>query len=180
MLERTAGKLKRDVSLIIENIGEVIKTTRTAKKWSMAKLAEEAAISSSLISDLENNKGKTPNIYTLIAIARALDIPDETFIEKIWKNVSKENKVISNDVKLRTALLDYGVPEQYIGNIMDYITFFTAINSIEFNSKVIKETYEKQMALHPGIDNVRIDNDFVKACKDNLEKIATIKENLQK
>ena len=146
----------------------------------MAQLANMSNLSSSLISDLENHKGKTPNIYTLVAIARALDIPDGTFIEKIWQNVNIHNKEISDDNKLRTALLDYGVPEQYVKNIMDYATFLASISKVELNSKVIVEHYNKRInSDNYGFDFVKIDEDIFKACVDNLLTIAELKKNLQ-
>ena len=180
MRERSCGILKRDVDIIVNNIGDLIRNTRTAKNISMAQLAKMYNLSSSLISDLENHKGKTPNIYTLVAIARALDIPDGTFIEKIWQNVNIHNKEISDDNKLRTALLDYGVPEQYVKNIMDYATFLASISKVELNSKVIVEHYNKRInSDNYGFDFVKIDEDIFKACVDNLLTIAELKKNLQ-
>ena len=111
---------KEDMQLILKNISELIRTSRQDKGWSMANLANKSGISSSLISDLENNKGKVPNIFTLIAIARALEIPDETFIASIWNNVSPACNKIKPEDKIRTALSEYGVPNVAITNIMLY------------------------------------------------------------
>ena len=118
---------KDDMKLILKNIGELIRTSRQNKGWSMANLANKSGISSSLISDLENNKGKVPNIFTLIAIARALEIPDETFIASIWNNVSPACNKIKPEDKIRTALSEYGVPNVAITNIMLYAKIFARL-----------------------------------------------------
>ena len=118
---------KDDMKLILKNISELIRTSRQDKGWSMANLANKSGISSSLISDLENNKGKVPNIFTLIAIARALEIPDETFIASIWNNVSPACNKIKPEDKIRTALSEYGVPNVAITNIMLYAKIFARL-----------------------------------------------------
>lgn len=113
-----------EVTNILKNIGEMIKTERTKKNWSMADLADKSGISSSLISDLENKKGKVPNIFTLISIARALNLADDEFIKSFWrqsKTVRRKNKQSEQESEVRKSLLEYGIPQKALGGVMDYI-----------------------------------------------------------
>lgn len=116
-------KLREEVNAIINNFGKLIKEIRHEKKWSMAKLEKESGISQSLISDLENNKGKMPNIFTLVSIARALDFSDETFIEYLWGHVPTKNTDIDKNKKLEQALLNVGVSPKQLEGVMTYIDF---------------------------------------------------------
>lgn len=56
------------------NIGNAIKTCRTRRNISRAKLAEVTGFSVSYLSLLERNK-RDPNISTLEKISDALDVP---------------------------------------------------------------------------------------------------------
>lgn len=115
---------EEEVKGILRNIGEMIKAARNNKGWSMAQLAEKSGISSSLISDLENNKGKVPNICTLISIARALNLADDEFIKGFWnksKTVRKKNKQSVQETVVSNALLEYGIPQKALSGVMNYI-----------------------------------------------------------
>lgn len=148
------SELREDINKVLANFGKMVKETRQLKKWSTTKLAEESGISQSLISDLENNKGKVPNIYTLVAIARALDLPDETFVEQIWKNINKKsNSEQKNEFLLEKALREYGVPIESLNDIIIYIKYLVFMKDI---NKKFKQ------------DNVKISKDIDIILKEHL------------
>ena len=63
-------------------IGELIREKRQKKGWSMQNLGDVANITTAYISDIENNKKKTPPANdTLIRIAQALDMSTEQMNE---------------------------------------------------------------------------------------------------
>ncbi len=116
----TAKGLKKITQNALYKIGDLINLTRKEKGLNLAKLYELSGISSSIISDLENHKGATPNIHTLIAIANALELPKETFIKIIvdsFKECKKSDKINA----LKIALTEYGLPSKYLEPVIDYI-----------------------------------------------------------
>ena len=59
-------------------LGETIKSIRIRKKLTIKDVAEKAQITSSLLSQIENNKAN-PSINSLMAIAKALNVPISAF-----------------------------------------------------------------------------------------------------
>jgi transcriptional regulator with XRE-family HTH domain len=55
-------------------LGDVIRKIRTTKKMTIKKIAAEAGVTSSLLSQIENNKAN-PSVNSLMAIAKALKVP---------------------------------------------------------------------------------------------------------
>lgn len=159
---------KDDMKLILKNIGELIRTSRQNKGWSMANLATKSGISSSLISDLENNKGKVPNIFTLVAIARALEIPDETFISSIWSKVSSTCSRIKLEDRLRTALSEYGVPSRFITNIMEYAKIISALSYTSQMAKMQGLIFKYEQEQGTNINNVEPMPEYKQAMSELL------------
>jgi transcriptional regulator with XRE-family HTH domain len=60
-------------------IGARIRRTREAKGWTQRQLAYEVDIAEAQISRWENGRAM-PNPQSLEAVARALDVPAETFL----------------------------------------------------------------------------------------------------
>jgi transcriptional regulator with XRE-family HTH domain len=122
-----------EVKGILKNIGEMIRNARINKRWSMAQLAEKSGISSSLISDLENNKGKVPNIFTLISIARALNLADDEFINGFWnqaKTIPKRQEQTSLESTIRHDLQNYGLPQKALIEIMNIINILMLVKKM--------------------------------------------------
>ncbi|WP_010677017.1 helix-turn-helix domain-containing protein [Bacillus timonensis] len=61
----------------MERVGHRIREMRDERKWSQAKLAEEAGISENYISDIENNArpGASLGMYKKIADALGISLP---------------------------------------------------------------------------------------------------------
>lgn len=61
--------------VLVETLGEQIRTTRTKLGWSQGYLANKAGISKSVISSLELGKNTNPSIRTLWKVGNALGMP---------------------------------------------------------------------------------------------------------
>lgn len=61
-------------------LGDVIKKIRMEKQLTIKGVAERANVSSSLLSQIENNKAN-PSINSLMAIAKALNVPIGSFFD---------------------------------------------------------------------------------------------------
>lgn len=61
-------------------LGDVIRKTRTEKQLTIKEVAERANITSSLLSQIEKNKAN-PSINSLMAIAKALNVPIGSFFD---------------------------------------------------------------------------------------------------
>ena len=59
---------------IAEAVGAEVRKIRLAKGWSLAKLAEEADVSSTFLGSVERG-AKVPTVTTLVRISRALGVP---------------------------------------------------------------------------------------------------------
>lgn len=61
-------------------LGDIIKRTRLEKRKTIKDVAEEANVTISLLSQIENNKAN-PSINSLMAIAKALKVPIGSFFD---------------------------------------------------------------------------------------------------
>ena len=61
-------------------LGDIIKKTRLEKLKTIKDVAEEANVTISLLSQIENNKAN-PSIKSLMAIAKALNVPISSFFD---------------------------------------------------------------------------------------------------
>lgn len=61
-------------------LGDIIRKIRTEKKVTIKKVAASAGVTSSLLSQIENNKAN-PSVNSLMAIAKALKVPMSTFFD---------------------------------------------------------------------------------------------------
>ena len=57
------------------SLGDIVRGSRKKRGWSQEHLAEVAGIDQNDVSRVETGKSKNPQEQTLLAIARALDIP---------------------------------------------------------------------------------------------------------
>ena len=174
------NKLKEKVLMLLCNIGDIIKSTRDSKKIKISDLSKLSGVSPSVISDLENHKGVMPSIYTLISIANALELPEETFLELIWSNINK--KITFDNLpkleKLKSVLTDYGLPVSCMNRVIDYIDYYVALDQIENNYKVINLIYESELSNGTQYDNIMLDPTLIMETKKNIERIEKIKAGL--
>lgn len=167
---------------VLHDIGNTIKDARTRHNLTMAKLAEKAGVSSSVISDLENYKNIPPNIQTLMRLANALELPEETFLKKIWVNITKQNahRDMHATEKLRLALSEYGLPTVCIGRIIDQVNYYTSLNYIEGNYKIIDLIYESELKNGTKIEDIVLDPLLILEAKKNIDIIRDIKNRVLK
>jgi transcriptional regulator with XRE-family HTH domain len=64
----------------IHMLGDIIRKIRTDKKVTIKEIAAKAGVTSSLLSQIENNKAN-PSVNSLMAIAKALKVPMSTFFD---------------------------------------------------------------------------------------------------
>jgi HTH-type transcriptional regulator, competence development regulator len=84
----------------MSDVGQEIRRLREAKGWSQPKLAVEAGVAVSGVSQIENGK-RNPDSSTLVKLARALDVDVRDFFPKTQTSLPLENgKLIDRaDVK---------------------------------------------------------------------------------
>lgn len=63
-----------DVGSVAEALGHRIRDLRRAKQWTQMRLAAEAGINSTWLTEIERGK-RNPTLKTLVGIANALDVP---------------------------------------------------------------------------------------------------------
>ncbi len=186
MNKKEKAELKEKVKKVIENIGDFVKKGREDKGWSMSKLAEESGVSSSLISDLENKKGKMPNIFTLIVIAKTLELPDETFVNAIWDSVGKKEPTKKGNINyLKTALNNYGLPSKDMNNVLEYISYFMAMEDISsasaylmhVHSLILDSISKCDKACGDAISDKKF---FNQEGKESLDKLLNIRNQFNK
>ena len=61
-------------------LGDIIRKIRTDKKVTIKEIAAKAGVTSSLLSQIENNKAN-PSVNSLMAIAKALETPMSSFFD---------------------------------------------------------------------------------------------------
>jgi len=171
-------KLRDKVNQLLDDIGDLIRNERTNKNIKMAQLSEMAGVSSSVISDLENHKGVMPNIFTLISIANALDLPNETFINMMWGNLDERNTLedIGKQERLKAALSDYGLRANYIDRVINQVNYYISLENLEIGCKLINDLCERKLA--KGAESVRIDAIMFTEIKKNVDRIAKAKADL--
>ena len=170
---------KNKVKRILRDVGDLIKTTRDRRKMTMSELAQKAGVSSSVISDLENYKGIMPNIYTLLTIANALELPEETLLEIICKKATRKNdeKNINKLDKIIKLMVEYGVSPIFVREIIEYMQYFIAISKIKNTMGIITSIYklEEQEGTKPHL--VNIDSEYYEEVYDKLKQIEEIAQN---
>ena len=80
--------LKRRISLKEKTIyiGEVISTLRKEKGLTQEKLANNIYLDRSYLSEIERNI-KAPSLYTILKLAKGLDMPPEDLIKNIYQSI---------------------------------------------------------------------------------------------
>ncbi len=77
------------------DVGQEVRRLREAKGWSQPKLAVEAGVAVSGVSQIENGK-RNPNSGTLLKLAKALDVDVADFFPKgqapLWSDESVEER----------------------------------------------------------------------------------------
>ena len=131
-------------STIQRLLGKLIRDTRNEKRLSLRKLAEEASVSLTLLTEIENGK-KIPNIETILKLAYTLEIPlTDIFNENILPAKCKEESGdCVNDMKQESTyneclfLIEKFLAEAKfdnadileIHNFIDYIKFRQTVNT---------------------------------------------------
>lgn len=174
------NKLREKVEKALENIGDLIKKERKRKDIKIAKLSALAGVSSSVISDLENHKGVMPNIYTLVAIADALDLPDETFLNVIWGNVANKKTLdnVGKQERLKAVLSDYGLKANYMDKVISQVNYYISLENLDIDLKTINTIYETELSNGTKFNNISLDPVLIMEIKKNADRIEKAKADL--
>ena len=62
------------MNLVMKTIGERVKNRRKELGWTLAEVSSKSGLSKGFLSDLENNKRKSPNGNTLGSLSEALSL----------------------------------------------------------------------------------------------------------
>jgi DNA-binding NtrC family response regulator len=81
-LLKEKGVFVEDESVINQRIGQHIKESRLKKNWTIARLAAQARLSKSLISQIENAKNSA-SLLSLARIARSLNVPLSDLVQDL-------------------------------------------------------------------------------------------------
>lgn len=113
------AKIQEEVKTVIRRFGAIVAKTRKDKEMKLQELSQKSGVSIGVISDLENGKDKIPNLYTLIALAKTLEIKNDEFLRTIFGEVIHKDpaKKAPSDM-LVDALVAYGVPNDIAANIL--------------------------------------------------------------
>lgn len=118
-ISQNIRQLQEEVKTIIRRFGAIVAKTRKDKGMKLQELSQKSGVSIGVISDLENGKDKIPNLYTLIALAKTLEIKNDEFLQTIFGEIIHKdpNKKAPSDM-LVEALVAYGVPSDIAANIL--------------------------------------------------------------
>lgn len=128
-------KMQEEVKTIIRKFGAIVAKMRKDKEIKLQELSKKSGVSIGVISDLENGKDKIPNLYTLIALARTLEIKNDEFLQIIFGEIVHKDptKKAPRDM-LVDALVACGVPNDVAANILVGIDLFYGEHSIKNKS----------------------------------------------
>lgn len=130
--------IKDDVKEIMIRFGSCVASTREEKKITLKQLSQSTGLSIGAISELESyskdtvdkEKVKIPSLYTIIALAMALEIDLSMFNEVVYPVKNKENTTKQNETVLRDTLKKLNVPHKAITSIMTYINILSNIGDM--------------------------------------------------
>jgi len=119
-------------------IGDKIKALRAEKGWSMRKLADEAGIDASMISDYEK-KGVIPRDQAIFKLAKAFGVKKEVILEDEDVNSNSFDPKLFNQLLNQLPDLDEKAKTSLIP-IFVYYTEQKAIRDLVLNSYKGKNT----------------------------------------
>lgn len=125
-------EMQNDVKDIIKNFGNLVKQARNEQNLRIQDVSQRSGVSSGAISDLENGKEKIPNLYTLVALAKTLNISNHDFIRTIFGEIVQEDPSIKKPCDMLVdALRAYGAPNDLAANILVSIDLALGRNPTE-------------------------------------------------
>lgn len=142
-------------------IGELIRNKRQEKGWSMQDLGNVAKITTAYISDIENNKKKTPPANdTLIRIAKSLDMSTEQINELLkLAAIERTPEIIIEELNVLKKKVEKLENEKK--------------NQGNFNNIKDSKITIKHINIRTGLSNSYDENDII-------EKINNLPEDMQK
>ena len=173
MEKKELEKLKEQANKGLFEVGDAIKQMRTKKGWSMSELAKQAHVSPSVVSDLETHKGVMPNVFTLLSLAKALELPENTLLEmmvnKTFNTIKDENTdKISQITRL---MIDYGLPPSCVDRVLDYMNHFVSMANIYNQMYLIRLIHNTEKNNGTNMEKVILSPDMLHSIDKNMFEI---------
>lgn len=173
MEKKELEKLKEQANKGLFEVGDAVKQMRTQKGWSMAELAKQAQVSPSVVSDLENHKGIMPNVFTLLCLAKALELPENSLLDimvnKTFNTIEDENT--DKICQIIRLMLDCGLPSSCVDRVLDYMNHFVSMASIYDKMNLIKLIQNTEESSGTKIENICLSKDMLDSIDKNLFEI---------
>lgn len=173
MEEKELKKLKEQANKGLFEVGDAVKQMRTKKGWSMSELAKQAHVSPSVVSELENHRGIMPNVFTLLSLAKALELPENALLEiianKTFNTIKDDNTDKINQIT--RLMIDYGLPPACVDRVIDYMNHFVAMSNIYDKMHLIRLILNTEKSNGTDMEKVILPPDMVESITDNLAKI---------
>lgn len=173
MEENELKKLKEQANKGLFEVGDAIKQMRTQKGWSMSELAKQAQVSPSVVSDLENHKGIMPNVFTLLCLAKALELPENSLLDimvnKTFNTLEDEN--IDKICQITRLMLDCGLPSSCVDRVLDYMNHFVSMANIYDKMNLIRLIHNAEKSNNTDIEKVILSSDLIDSIDKNLFEI---------
>ncbi len=173
MEEKELKKLKEQANKGLFEVGDAVKQMRTKKGWSMSELAKQAHVSPSVVSELENHGGIMPNVFTLLSLAKALELPENALLEiianKTFNTIKDDNTDKINQIT--RLMLDCGLPSSCVKRVIDYMNHFVSMSNIYDKMYLIKLIQNTEESNGTKIENICLSKDMLDSIGDNMLKI---------
>lgn len=173
MEKKELEKLKEQANKGLFEVGDAIKQIRTQKGWSMSELAKQSHVSPSVVSDLENHKGIMPNVFTLLSLAKALELPENALLEimvnKTFNTVKGEK--IDQISQITRLMIDYGLPPSCVDRVLDYMNHFISMSYIYNQMYLIRLIYNTEKSNGTKTETICLSKDMMDSINYDLCKI---------
>lgn len=166
-------KLKKLANKGLYEVGDALKQFRTQKGWTMSELARNAHVSSSVISDLENHRGVMPNVFTLLTIAKALELPENALLDVLVNktfNTTKDSDTAKIS-RITQLMIDYGLPAVCVERVIDYMNHYVMMANIYDKLRLIRLIYNTEKSNGTPDSHICISRDMLTFIDQNTYEI---------
>ena len=173
MEKKELEKLKEQANKGLFEVGDAIKQMRTQKGWSMSELAKQSHVSPSVVSDLENHKGIMPNVFTLLCLAKALELPENALLEMIVNKTFNTIKDENTDKisQITRLMIDCGLPPACVDRVIDYMNHFVSMSNIYNQMHRARLIYNTEKNNGTKAEKICISSDMVDFIDKNMFEI---------
>lgn len=109
----------------MKTLGSTLKKNRESRSMTLRQVEEATGISNAYLSQLENDKIKTPSANTLFKLANLYVLDFNTLLEQsgIIKKSNVEKSKVDKEIANRVAFYSDKMTEEIRNDILNYIDF---------------------------------------------------------